>query len=1117
VLFFLYLKSYLIVNSMTSTFYIDTNRQNSSVKSKDNNSEWEYRLSNNLQLPAGTEIGLQDTFIHKQGISGATIEIKEDINETIYFSVYLSDNPHFIPKNDYGDEDSRSTSKITKNRAYQPTFTPFGILSNNPTFNPDNFEGITPTQSGFETEPSVVEREVEKKDGGGNLIGITTDNGCNYYNEPSLQQRVALFEDDGNGRPRVSRPQYNNLNDPYYFGYTEYPMMAVFVSSTASYTDVIGDTAQPPNGFTQSITPAPVDTNRNSQHKSKFPYSPDNQDHRFMPYVKSVDIFIRAGVYSIAEISDLVENQINGKYVNLKSNDDYYNDNITQKQGNQTYTGTLETEGIYTKVRPLDRHGGSEGKDPDEVETGLPTLPDSRIKQVMSMTTYNGNKRGSPNENPFMYPDTNPTGTAVIGSPFNDRYSVPFVKDTVTQTIDYKDQTNTNQTADNIPTYLLPYNDIPNNSRTEVDASDTNIIGTLKGRKPVLPDEDQLFYIPVHYYNHLVKLWKHSDQGGNSATQNSYLFETGNWTVNARRMYRYTFQQKLNMYADSVSSNNGNETATDGTDRINGAFIGLHTKVKTNGKADHIQEDSNWNIAIGQTNSTCNKEKTTAVGCSPSNNNYDIFSQGYYVGTPDFSFSYDNDMSAFTIQGLHQSVRMPSCDAEGNPINSEGQTGLFLKRPSKLLTKDLTLPKRSQKYIADNPADTGYDQRFQTAGGLSGFEEKIKNVLNQNESRVGGVAIYNWAYQTALKYGDIDPKTFRKPFDPTNPNSDTYKVYDSDFTHLWKFQDFFSSDEKMREAWEKTLWFRLGFTFDNLQNAPTWEKVPYYDLPVDKYSNEGITQGEKNLNSYFDRRTRMFFRNEDFRLYGKTTNAELGVDSVPTISSVFNNSLFTYTPNKASKEKPSASGTLNQIVRTYDNSDISQPLFSFQDDISLAVYNDPAITRGLFEATTDYKQVKYSYENSVYWCKIRVPILTESKSIIATKLPQLSEQGYYIVTSDIIDGYEDEIKEGQPLAMLGIVPISNLSNQDFITTKNDIVHVLQQAKNLNKIKIKILNPDLTAPTLLENSSVILRITTPLPQNTNMIGNQQEDGEQKNERKKTNPNPKDNKTISGRTE
>ena len=66
-----------------NTIYIDTNRQNSSIKSNDTNSEWEYKLSNNLQLPAGTEIGVQDVFLHKQGISGATIEIDEDITETM--------------------------------------------------------------------------------------------------------------------------------------------------------------------------------------------------------------------------------------------------------------------------------------------------------------------------------------------------------------------------------------------------------------------------------------------------------------------------------------------------------------------------------------------------------------------------------------------------------------------------------------------------------------------------------------------------------------------------------------------------------------------------------------------------------------------------------------------------------------------------------------------------------------------------------------------------------------------------------------------------------------------------------------------------------------------------
>ena len=109
------------------------------------------------------------------------------------------------------------------------------------------------------------------------------------------------------------------------------------------------------------------------------------------------------------------------------------------------------------------------------------------------------------NENNFMYPDTNPTGQPTIGTPFNDRYSVPYVKDNVLQTIDYYNSSGVIEQADNIPTYLLPYNDIPNNAR-QYDVGDVNIIGTLKGRKPVLPDEDQLFYIPVHYYNQRKKI-----------------------------------------------------------------------------------------------------------------------------------------------------------------------------------------------------------------------------------------------------------------------------------------------------------------------------------------------------------------------------------------------------------------------------------------------------------------------------------------------------------------------------------------------------------------------------------------------------------------------------------
>ena len=72
---------------MSTTFYIDANRQNCSVKGDTtNNNEWTYKLANSLMLPPQTEIALQDTFINRKGITGQTIEIDEDIEEVVNYT-----------------------------------------------------------------------------------------------------------------------------------------------------------------------------------------------------------------------------------------------------------------------------------------------------------------------------------------------------------------------------------------------------------------------------------------------------------------------------------------------------------------------------------------------------------------------------------------------------------------------------------------------------------------------------------------------------------------------------------------------------------------------------------------------------------------------------------------------------------------------------------------------------------------------------------------------------------------------------------------------------------------------------------------------------------------------
>ncbi len=70
------------------------------------------------------------------------------------------------------------------------------------------------------------------------------------------------------------------------------------------------------------------------------------------------------------------------------------------------------------------------------------------------------------------------------------------------------------------------------------------------------------------------------------------------------------------------------------------------------------------------------------------------------------------------------------------------------------------------------------------------------------------------------------------------------------------------------------------------------------------------------------------------------------------------------------------------------------------------------------------------------------------------------------------------MKKGDPIPLLGVVPKSNLSNQDFIVAQNQIVQETLQDKIVNKIKITVLNPDLSAPQLDDFSSVVLKITRP---------------------------------------
>ena len=87
---------------MSNTIYIDSNKANCINQEGDENA-WTYKLNTELLLPKGTQISVQNAFINKKGITGGSIEIDEDIEETLSYTYYITETPHFKPVNEYSN------------------------------------------------------------------------------------------------------------------------------------------------------------------------------------------------------------------------------------------------------------------------------------------------------------------------------------------------------------------------------------------------------------------------------------------------------------------------------------------------------------------------------------------------------------------------------------------------------------------------------------------------------------------------------------------------------------------------------------------------------------------------------------------------------------------------------------------------------------------------------------------------------------------------------------------------------------------------------------------------------------------------------------------------------
>lgn len=370
---------------------------------------------------------------------------------------------------------------------------------------------------------------------------------------------------------------------------------------------------------------------------------------------------------------------------------------------------------------------------------------------------------------------------------------------------------------------------------------------------------------------------------------------------------------------------------------------------------------------------------------------FDSVSNGVLLGSTDFLINYNTTTSTFELQFLHSPFRSPEYDKFGNSFANPAQVGALVRR----VTDSINTQGITRQYLKQN----GFSQKTSDA---------IITALESPLTRETGVMVHNFSLNLCE---EKEPTLF------TNPQFAT-------------FEDFFSNEAEAQLTWRDSLFFRLGFSYSQLNSSTNKETVTYYN-------QSAVT------------------------CYGITTNQKLDSSIATSISSL--NAI-----NITNKANPSTG-----------SSEPPQQFFNLtRPNIPrVPVFNEALVSFDELRDTT--KDNTNFFAGAVYDSSFTLFIQTDGAHLTAKSLPVLIRDGYFILSSNVVDGYRDSIKKGENIPLLGVVPKSNWQSQDFTSIQfSEITHVISNPKVINSVIIDVYNPDLTRPILRPDSTVMLKITLP---------------------------------------
>tara|TARA_R110001592_G_scaffold17781_3_gene74337 strand:- start:2619 stop:5975 length:3357 start_codon:yes stop_codon:yes gene_type:complete len=1079
------------MSNPTKSYYIDINRFSAQDNESDQTNIWDYNLNDTIVAPMGSEVSVHQAFINQKGITGQSIEFEEDLTESVYYYAYVSEMEHPCPV----VQDPLETKRGSKHDMNDQYWGYLDLLNN-------AASGVTEGRGkgrtglwgiqGNITEGTYQHLDSLKYGGCGVPLILSTPPVPDTTTEWSIQ--VSITPPKSVGYPAATIQVADGSNAFIITNWSDVVNGGLLRNIGGGGTGILTDRL---DGDT--TTPAVFDdklilNSVNADGTGNFVVGYSGIGGTYTVKLLNSTAFQVGQMgplsYSIpvgreVKVGQRVYDKLGNVPLGLKVSATDFQGNggfrVENDAGQIVSLGTEAKNNIYVFLND----------DTDYYISPQPllatiTVPKGiyGIQQLVSLINNQLNGLGNPNSKV----PNKPYDVGLIGGDYNGMI---------------------NQGTQGFTTTISPmeYRDAPDSIHlSEIDPKLRTILGQS---------------IPDHT---LISAFDYAE----------------NWisrqAINKKNRADFTTKIAGNGYVGYMMDNNIEGCQQDG---LTLQIIPPAYNINGNQMFDiePIANCINGGLEPANTNQGCKARSDYLIG------GFD--KKSMTVGAPEANIQYDTDTSAFSLNNLHSSWRLPTHDILGSPITNKGEVGVGIKRCAEIcdaqpysqfqtiwgsasranLTTDHTndaimearpvpntnimdsirfrnldndatftrqalmsfmtigakiepvnatphgdssdrLPASSShgdipcEILEITPAATkqstysgsggsypsansdeffsiritfpdsfnggkqvfgsGTDLVYFTVQGqMSGTTTEQKQMISsfqRPKSRTGGVIVYNFSQSVAMKYSDRPEVTS-----------------DAEYSLHASFRDFFSSRSIAKKIWKnKTLWGKLGFSYEQFNDDAYYENIVQY------------------------------CKTTNLKLRGITSDTVLDVSSIPTISTQINPS--NYTPSSiynANTDKVTG-------VQVFNNFDVNSPRTELQKNYGGSDQMPMPGTNQL------------SYSGSIHTHTTMTNIVAKPTPISAEELPTLSKFGYYLITSDLVPTYKDIVSKGDPLGLLGVVPKTSLSSQDFIPLANsDITQVLNQDTIINNVRVKILNPDLSNPTLSENSSVIIRIDVPI--------------------------------------